>query len=88
MNPHDDFSLPGTDKWTLVESDENQCPSYWRYNRGLLKDPDDPTEYQLVKLLNGMMILLGSNQSTPIACATVAFPAGLLDQPVRTIGMN
>lgn len=75
--------LPDSDDgWILVPSD-HLGDLYWRFDVEITnRASGDPTQYRLIKLRNGMRVLLGNNKAVPAVGASVAFAAGMMDQPV------
>ena len=67
--------------WTYVPV-ASDIPPYWYYTGEISKSPMDAAEYKIVRLVNGIEVLLCSDATTLVAGASVLFPVGTFDQPV------
>ena len=67
--------------WVPVFSDQRRV-RYWRFGSKIRKSDKDTTEYQLIRLLDGVQVLVCSDQLAASSGASVLFRVGSFDQPV------
>ena len=66
----------------FLEEGDLQTIRYWRFGPKIRKSEQDTTEYQLIRLLDGVQVLLCSDKLATSSGASVAFSVGSFDQPV------